>query len=95
MQVEEVFCAGLILTVALQGWYQSIMPGHEPPFCEFEDADADATSGTPTAAWGVNAAKAARSAAVGVPFPGTQMNHSSVHCMFFSFDFRSRLCAVL
>eukprot|EP00435_Cladocopium_sp_Y103_P046641 s1989_g13.t1 len=45
-------------------WYQSIMPGHEPPFCEFEEADANTTSGTPTAAWGVSAAKAARAAAV-------------------------------
>lgn len=45
-------------------WYQSIMPGHEPPFCEFEEVDANTTSGTPTAAWGVSAAKAARAAAV-------------------------------
>eukprot|EP00434_Breviolum_minutum_P038833 symbB.v1.2.034458.t1/scaffold4450.1/size39506/4 len=45
-------------------WYQSIMPGHEPPFCEFEAEDADSSFGTPTAAWGVSAAKAARSAAV-------------------------------
>ena len=40
------------------------MPGHEPPFCEFEEVDANTTSGTPTAAWGVSAAKAARAAAV-------------------------------
>ncbi|CAK9084833.1 unnamed protein product [Durusdinium trenchii] len=46
-------------------WYQAIMPNHEPPFCEFEDAESGAAeSGAPTPQWGLSAAKAARSAAV-------------------------------
>eukprot|EP00929_Paragymnodinium_shiwhaense_P006802 TRINITY_DN110760_c0_g1_i1.p1 TRINITY_DN110760_c0_g1~~TRINITY_DN110760_c0_g1_i1.p1 ORF type:complete len:729 (+),score=93.03 TRINITY_DN110760_c0_g1_i1:60-2246(+) len=47
-------------------WYQSIMPGHEPPYCEFEAAEepSDGT-GTPDPAWGLRAAKAARAACDG------------------------------
>lgn len=44
------------------GWYQSTMPGHEPPYCEFQEVEAE--GGAPTAAWGLGAAKAARGAAV-------------------------------
>eukprot|EP00927_Polykrikos_kofoidii_P046588 TRINITY_DN40777_c0_g1_i1.p1 TRINITY_DN40777_c0_g1~~TRINITY_DN40777_c0_g1_i1.p1 ORF type:complete len:805 (+),score=94.80 TRINITY_DN40777_c0_g1_i1:142-2415(+) len=45
-------------------WYQSVMPDHEPPHCEFaEPTRLETNEGHPDPAWGMTAAKAARGAA--------------------------------